>query len=352
MKRLAIVAVAAAASLPLAAAPAQANPHRSYSWALTPSGSTARLRGLAAVSDRVAWASGSLGTILRTVDGGAHWTSVGPAGTSDLQFRDIEAFDADHAVALSIGPGTDSRVYVTADGGATWAQTFTNTDPNAFYDCAAFGDRQHGLAVSDPVDGKFRIIATSDGGQTWSVVDPAGMPAALPGEAGFAASGTCLVALGRDYWLGSGGGATARVYHSRDLGRTWTVADTPVRSSGTSGIFSLAFRSPREGFAIGGDFLDPTRAGDLLALTHDAGATWEGVNDTAPPGYRSGSAWLPRTGRTAIAVGPTGSDVTVDGGRTWTTFDTGTFDSVSCGTDGACWASGAQGRIARLVVTD
>src|SRR5438094_3977444 len=60
-------------------------------WTLVDTGSYARLRGLAAVSRDVAWASGSGGTVLRTVDGGRSWRPVGPPGTADLQFRDIEA---------------------------------------------------------------------------------------------------------------------------------------------------------------------------------------------------------------------------------------------------------------------
>ena len=92
-----------------------------FAWHDTPTGSAARLRGLSAVSSTTAWASGSLGTVLRTTDRGATWQQVGPPGTQDLQFRDIEAFDADHAVILSIGSGSDSRIYVTADGGQTWA---------------------------------------------------------------------------------------------------------------------------------------------------------------------------------------------------------------------------------------
>src|SRR5690242_1843866 len=39
-------------------------------WQPSTTGSDARLRGLSAVSRHVAWASGSQGTILRTVDGG------------------------------------------------------------------------------------------------------------------------------------------------------------------------------------------------------------------------------------------------------------------------------------------
>ena len=152
-----------------------------YAWELTPTGSEARLRGLSAVSPRVAWASGSLGTVLRTVDRGETWHNVSPPDVAALQFRDIEAFDAKRAVILSIGSGEDSRVYVTSDAGEHWRLTFVNDDPEAFYDCMTFFDRRHGLALSDPVDGRFRIIATDDGGQSWRALD-ADMPAALPGE--------------------------------------------------------------------------------------------------------------------------------------------------------------------------
>ncbi|MEV6525474.1 oxidoreductase [Longispora sp. NPDC051575] len=345
MKKI-VVTAAVAALIPLSGTAAQAAPHRTYAWELNSTPTTSRLRGLAAVNSHIAWTSGSGGRILRTTDAGHNWASVGPAGVETLQFRDIEAFDARNAVALSIGPGTDSRIYVTADAGRTWTKSFQNTDENAFYDCAAFGDRQHGLVMSDPVDGKFRFQSTSDGGRTWSLVDPAGMPAALPGEAAFAASGTCLVARGQDYWLATGGGAFARVFHSSDHGRNWTVANTPVRSLESGGIFSLAFRTATEGIAIGGDFAAPDRAGQLLAVTHDGGATWTEVADTAPKGYRSGAVW---TGSEYIAVGPTGSDYSVDG-ITWKQFDAGSFDAVSVADGKYVWASGEQGRAARLVI--
>jgi photosystem II stability/assembly factor-like uncharacterized protein len=326
--------------------------HPSLAWKTVDTGTQARLRGLAPVSRHVAWASGTEGTVVRTVDGGRTWQRVGPAGTVDLQFRDIEAFDADHAVALSIGEGPLSRVYVTADAGRTWAETFRNDDPRAFYDCVAFADRRHGLALSDPVDGRFRILSTMDGGRTWRVLPTTGMPPALDGEFAFAASGTCLVSAGHhgDYWFATGGGAAARVFHSRDGGAAWTVATTPVPSGPTAGIYSLAFRDARTGVAVGGDFATPTVAPDAAARTGDGGARWTGA--TREPGeYRSGVAWVPWIGRTAVAVGPTGSDVSLDGGRTWKRFDTGSFDSVACTWDLPCWASGENGRAAVLTLT-
>ncbi|MBW6436142.1 oxidoreductase [Actinoplanes hulinensis] len=319
-------------------------PDRGPSWQLTDTGVTARFRGLAPVSGKVAWAAGSAGTVLRTVDGGRTWASVGPPEAAALQFRDIEAADARHAVALTIGNGADSRIYATADGGATWTETFRNDEPAAFYDCMTFLDRRHGLALSDPVGGKFRILATTDGGRTWQVRPTDGMPDALPGEFAFAASGTCLVSSGRHAWFATGGDATARVFASRDGGRSWTVTGSPVPSGPSAGIYSLAFRDPRHGLAVGGDYAAPTAAPDGSAVTRDGGRHWT-VSRTVPGEYRSGVAWR---GRTALAVGPTGSDVSYDGGVTWRRFDTGSFDAVACTADGSCWASGQDGRIARL----
>ncbi|MBU2662509.1 oxidoreductase [Actinoplanes bogorensis] len=331
-----------AVALMTAGAPAPAQAGGSASWTLTPTGTEARFRGLAPVSDRVAWVAGSAGTVLRTVDGGRNWASVGPADAAALEFRDIEAFDARHAVALTIGNGPESRLYATSDGGRTWSETFRNEDPAAFYDCLTFLDRRHGLALSDPVDGKFRILATRDGGRTWAVQPTAGMPAALDGEFAFAASGTCLVSAGGKALFATGGGATARVFTSRDLGRTWSVTGTPVPSGPSAGIYSLAVRPSGAAIAVGGDYTTPTAAPDGAAYLR--GRTWT-VSRTVPGEYRSGAAWR---GSTALAVGPTGSDLSHDGGRTWKRFDTGSFDAVECTSSGACWASGEKGRVARL----
>jgi photosystem II stability/assembly factor-like uncharacterized protein len=318
-----------------------------YAWHDTPTGSAARLRGLSAVSSTTAWASGSLGTVLRTTDRGATWQSVGPPGTADLQFRDIEAFDANHAVIQSIGNNpTDFRIYVTANGGRSWTLTFVNQEPTAFYDCMTFFNDRRGLALSDPPDGQhFRVIATDDGGLHWHVTG-AEMPAALPGEFAFAASGQCITTdHGRRAWFGTGGAAQARVFRSDDGGASWTVAPTPMNSGPTAGIFALAFRGQQHGLAVGGDFLLETASPDNFARTGDGGASWNLLTG-APSEYRSGATWL--NGTTALAVGPSGSDVSTDAGTTWQRFDEGSLDTVDCASPVACWGSGANGRVAFL----
>ncbi|MCL8013585.1 oxidoreductase [Streptomyces sp. AS02] len=351
-RTVAVGAVCGAALAALTAVPAQAHEPRGRAphWELKDSGKPqVRFRGLSAVSRSTAWLAGTGGTVLRTADGGATWRDVSPPGAAELQFRDIEAFDARRAVVLAIGEGEASRVYRTDDGGATWTESFRNTDPRAFYDCMTFFDRRHGLAMSDPVDGKFRILSTGDGGRSWKVLADDGMPAALEGEAGFAASGQCLVGSGRkDVWMATGGAARARVLHSGDRGRTWTAADTPIPAGDPArGVFALAFRDRRHGLAVGGDYRPDQASPQAAARTGDGGAAWQPA--AAPvTAYRSGVAWLPRSRTAAVAVGPTGTDLTTDGGRTWRTVDTGSYDTVDCTPDLGCWAAGEKGRVARL----
>ncbi|MFF4453407.1 WD40/YVTN/BNR-like repeat-containing protein [Streptomyces goshikiensis] len=324
---------------------------RGVGWGVKTTGKDSRFRGLAAVSRSTAWVAGSKGTVLRTVDGGRSWRDVSPPGAvaEGLELRDIEAFDARRAVALSIGEGEASRVLRTEDGGATWKETFRNPDPRAFYDCLTFFDSRHGLAMSDPVDGKFRILSTDDGGRSWEVLPATGMPDALPGEAGFAASGQCLVSAGsRDVWLATGGGAVSRVLHSADRGRTWKVAESVIPAGDPArGVFALAFRDRTTGLAVGGDYRTGQASPRAAAVSSDAGRTWRPAT-TPPPGYRSGAAWHPYGRGVALAVGPTGTDVTVDGGRTWRALDAGSFDTVDCAGDGGCWAAGEKGRVGRL----
>ncbi|KFG07932.1 MULTISPECIES: WD40/YVTN/BNR-like repeat-containing protein [Streptomyces] len=342
---LAAAALAAALAVPAQAHGEGRPPH----WEEKRTGTEARFRGLAAVSRNTAWLAGSAGTVLRTGDGGRTWRDVSPPGAGELQFRDIEAFDARRAVVLAIGEGEASRVYRTDDGGATWTESFRNTDPRAFYDCLTFFDPRHGLAMSDPVDGRFRILSTKDGGRSWAVLPNDGMPPALEGEAGFAASGQCLVSSGpRDVWMATGGAARARVLHSADRGLTWTAADTGVPAGDPArGVFALAFRDRAHGIAVGGDYRADQPSPRAAATTGDAGRTWRPAAQP-PPAYRSGVAWLPHSRTTALAVGPTGTDVTTDGGRTWRTVDTGSYDTVDCAPDRGCWAAGEKGRVARL----
>ena len=320
-------------------------------WIAQPSGITAELRGLSVVSPRVAWASGQHGTVLRTINGGITWRADTVPGASALDFRAIAARSASTAHVMSIGDS--SRIFRTTDGGASWSLRFTSTRKGSFLDAIEFWDSRHGIAMSDPVDGRFLIVATDDGGETWHEMPPDAIPPSLPGEGGFAASGTSLTVRGSsEVWLASGGATVARVYHSRDRGRHWTVTESPIRAGvASAGIFSIAFADARHGVLAGGDYQQPKLRGRNVATTSDGGLTWTAADSTlSPAGYRSAVAYWPRSpGRRLIAVGLTGTDTSRDGGRSWATTDSVAYNSVALVAEGRrCvrgWAVGPKGRI-------
>lgn len=173
----------------------------------------------------------------------------------------------------------------------------------------------------------FRIFGTDDGGNSWHVTGLK-MPDALPGEFAFAASGQCLTSNGsHPAWFGTGGGAQARVFRSDDRGKSWKVSATTMNSGPTAGIFALAFKNGHKGIAVGGDFAAPADSPNNFAKTRNGGFSWKLIAG-APAEYRSGATWRDR--HTAIVVGPTGSDVSTNGGHTWTGFDDGSLDTVDC----------------------
>jgi len=189
------------------------------SWLVRGSGTTASLRGLHVVDAEVAWASGSGGTFLRTVDGAETWEIGMVAGAEALDFRDVHAWDRDRALLLSAG--LPARIYRTDDGGESWQLMYENETPGVFFNAVSFWDEERGIAVGDPIDGRFLIIRTDDGGETWTELPWNNRPQALEGEANFAASGTCMTVLGKDsVWFGTGGPA-ARVFRSTDGGSSW-----------------------------------------------------------------------------------------------------------------------------------
>jgi photosystem II stability/assembly factor-like uncharacterized protein len=315
-------------------------------WQLQTIRTDADFRGMCAVSASVAWVSGTKGTFGRTTDGGKNWMVGSVPGAEKLDFRDVEAFGENTAYLLSAGPGEDSRIYKTTDAGKSWTLQFKNADPDAFFDAMAFWDEQHGIALSDPVKGQFPLIVTDDGGATWKRLAPTTLPPALPNEGAFAASGTCIVTHGKnDVWFCTGGAKAARVFHSADRGRNWTVSDTPILAGQASaGIFSLAFRDGKNGLIVGGDYRKPNDTVATAARTTDGGKIWKLIDQ--PFGYRSGVAWAKDRW---IAVGTSGSDMSLDDGTTWRPLDQHNYNSVAFTASGDGWAVGPRGRIARFV---
>lgn len=320
----------------------------SAQWTRVPVSTSASFRGLSVVSDKVLWASGTEGTVIRTLDGGKSWSVMSVLGAEKLDFRGIHAFDGRNAVIISSGPAEkgQARIYRTSDGGKQWTQVFEEKRAGMFFDAIAFWDRKNGIVLSDPVDGRFALFITDDGGSTWKQIPAAALPPALANEGAFAASNSCLAVEGSsNVWFATGGANVARVFHSSDRGKTWTVAETPLHpKNASSGIFSLAFADAKNGVAVGGDYQHP-ESSDLpnVLRTYDGGKIWQPAAPTDPAGVYLSSVAL-RHGQMVVAGikglwTNSGSHTNLSG---WKNESTENLNTVAVGHH-AIWAVGAKG---------
>ena len=301
---------------------------------------------MCAVTSEIAFVSGADGTCLRTLDGGQSWQPCAPAAARARDLRDIHAFDALQAVVMAVG--SPALLLRTDNGGATWQTAWQDHRPEAFLDAIDFVDSQTGFAFGDPIDGRFVTLRTSDGGLTWQPTAPA--PTPLPGEAAFAASGTCVKVLsGGDVLIATGGGEVARVLRNTERGTRWQTHTTPLRSGTASrGAFSLATHN-RRAIAVGGDYQAPDDPFANVALSDDGGQTWRAARGHPPNGYRSAVAFVPRTdGRTVVCTGPSGTDISHDHGETWQPLEGLGYHALSFAPDGTGYAVGAGGRIGKV----
>ena len=301
-------------------------------WDIEDSHTTASLRGIDSVGNGVAWASGTNGTILRTEDGGYRWQLCAiPPGASKLDFRGIQAFDANTAIVMSSGKGDLSRLYKTTDGCQTWKLVFTNPDAAGFFDSLHRVTAKQLYLLGDPVDGKFSMFFSSDAGGTWFGTDDPGLDADK-GEGAFAASNSSFASRAIFMLFGTGGGPAAHVYFSGsrcdssgNCPMAWAKSEVPIASGNpAAGVFSLALRTKANMAgkiqvvvaAVGGAYDKPQLSERTAATSTDGGKTWLPAQ-TMRGGYRSAVTFDPET-QLWITVGPNGTDISRDDGRNWT----------------------------------
>ena len=321
-------------------------------WEVLTSGIDTNLRGVSAdfahpLSESgdhsvVIWATGSNGVILRSVDEGKTWTRLHVEGGDQLDFRGIRSFGESTAYVMSIGDNGRSRIYKTADGGKAWRLQYADKRNEFFLDALVCRSEKDCFAISDPIDGKFLLLHTDDG-EHWKELAREGMPAALPHEGIFAASNSALtVCREHDLFFGTGG-PTARVFHSTDSGKSWTVVETPILSGNvSSGIFSLRCSGDRV-VAVGGDYLNISQPFRVAAYSLDRGATWK-LAEHPPEGFRSVVDLV--DDRTWVAVGPTGEDISTDNGVHWKHSASRNLNALFVLDDRTIPAVGANGTVA------
>lgn len=322
--------------------PKQEQAAKPLGWEVLDTPVKSSLRGLSPVTDEIVWASGSNGTWLRTLDAGKTWDYGVIAGLDTVDFRSIHAFNAESAVAVSAGQ--PAVIYKTTDGGNSWNLVHQEGE-HAFLDGISFTSETVGYVIGDPENDKWTVLQTNNQGDSWYAM--LNTPDAVVGEAAFAASATSLLAKDGSIYIGTGG-AESNLHFSSDDGTTWEKFPSPLTQGESSqGIFSIASMTDGEIISVGGDYLDETNSSKNAAIFMADKKEWV-TSESSPNGYRSGVIYFPKH-QWVIAVGPTGSDYSEDGGLNWSTFSKEGFHAVKIGKVESCiWASGADGKIGKL----
>ncbi|HEU5154490.1 MAG TPA: hypothetical protein VFU03_07155, partial [Gemmatimonadales bacterium] len=195
----------------------------------------------------------------------------------------------------------------------------------------------------------FPVIRTLDG-QTWNFITN-NMPPAQPGEAAFAASGTCVATHGElRAWITTGGAAKARILATTDGGNTWNAYDTPiVQGTPSSGGLTVAFRDALHGFLGGGELAAGDAFSDNVARSSDGGVTWTLATHAPFRGSIFGSSYVKGLGVTVVITGPGGAAWSPDEGDTWNLLPVvKNFWAVAFASPKAGWLVGTGGRIVKV----
>ncbi|MCA8972698.1 MAG: hypothetical protein KDC95_23120 [Planctomycetes bacterium] len=312
------------------------------------SGTRASLRGLHVVSARVAFVTGSGGTVLRTTDGGRTFEARSVPDAGNLDFRSVVARDSTSVLVASAG--TPARVYRSFDGGERFEVVHEDAHPDAFFDSLAIGTGDAIWLFGDPRAGGHLVLREGRAFGDSFTEHGHRLPQPREGEAGFAASNGCITvdAEGRPAVVTSGVTAPPRFLRLGGNAGEVIVCELPL-AHGAPGRGAFAVAEDESAIVVvGGDYLAPTDIEGVGAFSHDGGRTFEPARGLR--GYRSGVSAVPGRPGTFVAIGPTGGEISTDGGRTFFPVEGLSGHAIDMALGGIGFASGSEGRILRVVL--
>ncbi len=315
------------------------------------SGKKISIRGLSVVNDNIIWASGSKGSVARSIDGGKTFTWITVPGYEKNDFRDIEAFDKNTAIIMGI---TEPAVILkTVDGGKSWKKVFEDTIKGAFFDAMDFSNKQYGILIGDPINNQIYIAQTLNHGDSWKAFDvntPLKFLASKPGEAFFASSGTNIKMMdfGYNHYVYASGGKSSRFF-----GLMSNDSLPMMQGKESTGANSIAVYKNWRGVIVGGDFTKDTISSDNCVLfqmnSYPPFKVTLKKPNTFPHGYRSCVIYLNK--KQLLTCGTSGIDISKDGGKNWELISKESFHVCQKAKKGkAVFLAGGNGRIAKLVL--
>ena len=310
------------------------------------------IRGLAVPNRNTIWASGSKGSIAKSVNGGTDFEWMQVKGYESRDFRSIHAWDDKQAIIVAVA--APAIILKTKDGGNSWYKVYENTDTLMFLDAIHFKDASNGLVVGDPIHNYIFLLSTNDKGEHWNEIPSSYFKTPLEkGEAFFASSGSNIAQLSKDDFLVSGG-LRSRLWINGE------ALDIPIIQGGTStGANSIAI-SPNGNhiMIVGGDFMKDTSrlqnvVGLKLFIKPNSNKKWQSeklpywkIDEFIglPNGYRSGVEYV--SNNILISCGTSGVDISKNNGKNWDLISTESFHVVRKQPNtNAVFLAGGGGRI-------
>lgn len=283
------------------------------------SGRNTSIRGLSVVNNKIAWLSGSNGWVAKTTDGNHfEWQQI--KGFEKVDFRDVEAFSKNEAIIVSAG--SPAYILETQDGGKLWKTVYQNNEPEIFLDGMDFWNRKDGIVFGDPIYGLMQILLTKDGGETWQNISVKANIKLAKGEGGFAASGTSIRTFKNNVYVATGG-IKSKIYVSTYKCINWEKYALPIlQGEASQGCFSLAV-DKKSIFIVGGDYLkDQLSISNYYYANFDDWKWNKAIQN--PSGYKSCIEILGKS--KLITTGTSGTDYSLDNGKTWITLNKESFN--------------------------
>ena len=259
--------------------------------------------------------------VYKSKDAGKIWKFIGLRGVGQIGAVEIHPDNPDivfvAALGSAFGPSPDRGVYRTTDGGETWEKMlfisektgaadldFCPDNPNEIYAAMWRSERKPWTIISGGREGG--IYKSSDGGDTWTHLKN-GLPQGLFGKSDLAVSSADP---SRVYVLIEAPPGEGGLYRSNDRGKNFHLVSTK---------YELLDRP----FYYNNLDADPTNADILYVNTtrffksDDGGKTWKRMST---PHGDNHDIWInPNNPEILIQSNDGGANVTLDGGKTWST---------------------------------